>query len=56
MSRAPRDQSLPHRHFGYWINRPRRQARCYECQYQFLGDDTTAEQWRSRPKRGTGNA
>ena len=37
--------SQQHRHFGYWINRRSGQARCYECQYQFAGDDTTAEAW-----------
>lgn len=35
----------PHRHFGYWINRASGQARCYECQYQFVGDETSAEDW-----------
>lgn len=35
----------PHRHFGYWINRARGLARCYECQYQFAGDEATAEDW-----------
>jgi hypothetical protein len=35
----------PHRHFGYWINRGSGQARCYECQYQFVGDESTAEDW-----------
>jgi len=34
-----------HRHFGYWINRAMRTARCYECQYQFVGTDDTAEDW-----------
>jgi hypothetical protein len=34
-----------HTHFGYWINRTRRTARGYACQYQFLGDDVTAEEW-----------
>jgi hypothetical protein len=42
-----------HRHFGYWINRTRRTARCYVCQYQFLGDDTTAEDWVGQPRDTT---
>lgn len=54
MSRAPLNQ--PHRHFGYWINRRRRTARCYECQYQFYGDDTTAEEWVGQPRQGPPNA
>lgn len=43
--------SQQRRHFGYWINR-RRRARCYECQFQFVGDDTTAEQWVGQPRPG----
>ncbi|WP_342314756.1 hypothetical protein LIX17_25155 (plasmid) [Mycobacterium avium subsp. hominissuis] len=34
-----------HRHFGYWINRALRTARCYTCQYQFVGTDDTAQEW-----------
>lgn len=34
-----------HRHFGYWINRALRTARCYGCQFQFVGTDDTAEDW-----------
>lgn len=45
-------QGPPHRHFGYWINRARRTARCYACQYQFRGDDTTAEPWVQAPGFG----
>lgn len=38
--------SSAHHHFGYWINRQARTARCYECQYQFVGTDDTAEEWK----------
>jgi hypothetical protein len=34
-----------HQHFGYWINRDLAQARCYSCQFQFAGDDSSAEDW-----------
>lgn len=34
-----------HAHFGYWINRELGTARCYECGFQFTGDDGTAEEW-----------
>lgn len=30
---------------GYWINRALSTARCYECQFQFVGTDDTAEDW-----------
>lgn len=41
----PDSSRSAHRHFGYWINRTSRTARCYTCQYQFLGADDTAEDW-----------
>ncbi len=34
-----------HRHFGYWIDRDWGRARCYECGFQFVGTDETAEEW-----------
>lgn len=48
--------SQQRRHFGYWINRRSRRARCYECQFQFVGDDTTAEQWVGQPRPGQPDA
>lgn len=35
----------PHEHFGYWINRETGAARCYECGFQFIATDSTAEEW-----------
>lgn len=43
--RAPAGENREHRHFGYWINRELYTARCYECGFQFAGDDDTAEEW-----------
>lgn len=43
--RAPAGENREHRHFGYWINRELHTARCYECGFQFAGDDDTAEEW-----------
>ncbi|MFN6548179.1 hypothetical protein [Mycolicibacterium nivoides] len=41
----PQRVDSAHQHFGYWINRSARTARCYRCQYQFVGTDETAEDW-----------
>ncbi|GAT02512.1 hypothetical protein [Mycolicibacterium fortuitum] len=41
----PQRIDTAHRHFGYWINRAAGTARCYRCQYQFIGTDETAEDW-----------
>lgn len=45
ISVAKHETLSAHRHFGYWINRTLRTARCYECQYQFVGTEDTAEDW-----------
>ncbi len=42
---SPEATATTHQHFGYWINRARGTARCYQCQYQFTGTDTTDEDW-----------
>lgn len=37
---------MDHKHFGYWINRERGWARCYECGFQFdAKSDADAEPW-----------
>lgn len=41
----PTPAAKEHQHFGYWINRALGTARCYQCQHQFIGTDTTAEDW-----------
>lgn len=42
---VPRGGGREHEHFGYWINRELRTARCYECGFQFIADDDSAEEW-----------
>lgn len=42
----PGTTATNHQHFGYWINRALGTARCYECQFQFTGTETTAEDWK----------
>ncbi|MGH3580128.1 MAG: hypothetical protein ACRDUB_00965, partial [Mycobacterium sp.] len=42
---SPTPAATEHQHFGYWINRALGTARCYQCQHQFIGTDTTAEDW-----------
>jgi hypothetical protein len=35
-----------HQHFGYWINRERNTARCYDCGFQFTPEfEDQAEDW-----------
>jgi hypothetical protein len=35
-----------HQHFGYWINRDRNTARCYDCGFQFTPEfEDQAEDW-----------
>lgn len=37
---------LGHSHFGYWINKNRRTARCYDCGHQYIPkSDNDAEPW-----------
>lgn len=39
-------KEMDHKHFGYWINRERGWARCYECGFQFdAKSDADAEPW-----------
>lgn len=41
-----------HRHFGYWINRDRNVARCYDCGFQFQPDSPSqAEDWKADSPR-----
>lgn len=39
---------MEHKHFGYWINKAARSARCYDCgcQYQAAAADE-AEPWKT---------
>ena len=45
-----------HKHFGYWINRPRNVARCYQCGFQFsTSSPNEAEDWQGDSPVAPGN-